>query len=503
MYLLGLDLGTTAIKTALISVDGTVVTKSVKEYELLTPSPNEVELPVEMYWNSFKKSLSELFESSDISPKEVVVMGMSVQGETLVFVDGKGEPLHNAIVWLDNRAQEEADALDRDFPHEITYRTTGQVSIVPTWPAAKILWVKSHLPGLFEKTRKFLLLEDYFIHRLTGRYVAEGSLLSSTVYWNIRTRKWWPEMLDRIGVDEDRLPEIHESGDVVGTILPEVAAELGLSPEMQVATGALDQAAGAIGVGNIRPGLFSENTGAALAICATVDAPFMDPNFTMPCHYHGIAGLYMAHTFTSGGMVLKWLRDKFCMAEMDLAPLLGKDSYAILDEEAALVPAGCGGLVMLPHLEGAMAPEANPKAKGVFYGFTLHHGKPHFVRAAMEAIAYIVRRNVEVLENLGIPVNDVVCLGGGAKSPLWNQIKADVLNKRVVTTANDQDAACLGAAFIAGRGAGIYKSLDDAIEKSVKMEKEFLPDQSQRKNYDDAYEKYVQLYENLKPVFEL
>jgi sugar (pentulose or hexulose) kinase len=501
MYLLGLDLGTTAIKTALITVDGTVASKSVKEYELVTPSPGEVELPVEVYWDSFKKSLKELFEAARVSPKEVVVMGMSVQGETLVLVDGHGKPLHNAIVWLDNRAQEEAESLDQDFSHEITYRTTGQVSIVPTWPAAKILWIKNHMRGLYDKTHKFLLLEDYFIHRLTGRYVAEGSLLSSTVYWDIRTRKWWAEMLDRIGLDEDRLPEIRESGELVGTILPEVAAELGLSPEMQITTGALDQAAGAIGVGNIRPGLFSENTGAALAICATVDEPFMDPNFTMPCHYHGIPGLYMAHTFTGGGMVLKWFRDKFCMAETDVASLVGVDSYSLLDEEAARVPAGCGGLVMLPHLEGAMAPEANPKAKGVFYGFTLHHGKPHFVRAAMEAIAYVVRRNVEVLQSLRIPVDEVVCLGGGAKSSLWNQIKADVLDKKVITTANDQDAACLGAAFVAGKGVGIYKSLDDAIERSVKIKKEYRPDQSRHGIYNNAYKKYIDLYENLKNVF--
>lgn len=503
MYLLGLDLGTTAIKTALITVDGSVVGKSVKEYQLLTPSPMEVEVPVEVYWDAFKKSLRELFDTTGVSPRDVVVLGMSVQGETLVLVDGRGKPLHNAIVWLDNRAQEEAEVLDREFPHELTYRTTGQVSIVPTWPAAKILWIKRHLGGLYQKTRKFLLLEDYFIHRLTGHYAAEGSLLSSTVYWNIRTRKWWPEMLDRLGLDEDRLPEIRESGEVVGSILPEIAAELGLSPELQITTGALDQAAGAIGVGNIRPGLFSENTGAALAICATVDEPFTDPNFTMPCHYHGIPGLYMAHTFTSGGMVLKWFRDRFCMAETDLAPLLGKDSYAVLDQEAALVPAGCGGLVMLPHLEGAMAPEANPKARGVFYGFTLHHGKPHFVRAAMESIAFIVRRNVEVLQSLRIPVDQVVCLGGGAKSPLWNQIKADVLDRKVVTTANDQDAACLGAAFIAGKGIGIYKSLDEAIERSVKTKKEYFPDKNQREIYNEAYGKYIALYENLKPVFEM
>ena len=503
MHILALDLGTTAIKAAIVSESGDVVGKSVKEYTLLTPSPLEVELPVDMYWESFKKSVQELLQCTGVPPADIGALGMSVQGETLVLVDGNGEPLSNAIVWMDNRAQEEAEILDEEFAHELTYEITGQVSIVPTWPAAKILWIKKHRPDLFEKAHKFLLLEDYFIYKLTGRYVAESSLLSSTVYWNIRTKQWWPEMLDRLGLEESRLPEIKESGEVVGTISPEVAKELGLNPDMIITTGALDQAAGAIGVGNVTPGLFSENTGAALAICATVNKPFIDPQMTMPCHYHGIPDLYMAHTFTSGGMVLKWFRDRFCQQEIEVSGLLGTDSYSLLVDEAENVPPGCGGLVMLPHLEGAMAPEDNPKARGVFFGFTLHHERPHFVRAVMEAIAFMVRRNVDVLTELKIPVNEVICLGGGAKSPLWNQIKADVLNKKVVTTANDQDAACLGAAFIAGKAVGLYKDLEDAISRTVKVTKEYHPDDNNRKAYDEAYERYVQLYENLVPVFEL
>jgi xylulokinase len=503
MYILAIDLGTTAIKTAVVRPDGRVLGNCVKEYALHTPSPLEVELPVGVYWDSFKKCIQDLLDRTKLAPGDLSVLGMSVQGETLVLVDDKGQPIHNAIVWMDNRAQEEAEILDREFPRKVTYEITGQVSIVPTWPAAKILWIKRHRGDLFQKAHKFLLLEDYFIHRLTGKYVAESSLLSSTVYWNIRTKKWWPEMLARLELEESRLPEICGPGEVVGPLLPEVAREIGLSSKLMVTTGALDQAAGGIGVGNIRPGLFSENTGAALAICATVEKPFMDPGFRMPCHCHGIPDLYMAHTFTSGGMVLKWFRDRFCSQEMNVADALGKDSYLLLDQEAANVPAGCGGLVMLPHLEGAMAPEANPKARGVFFGFTLHHGRPHFIRAAMEAIAFIVKRNIDVLENLKIPVKEVICLGGGAKSPLWNQIKADVLGKKIVTTENDQDAACLGAAFIAGKAVGIYKSLEEAIAASVNAKGEYTPDTRQHEVYSRAYTRYVKLYENLVPVFDL
>ena len=246
-------------------------------------------------------------------------IGISAQGETLICVDRTGRAIRPAIVWLDNRAQDEAANLGATFGDEAAYRVTGQVSFVPTWPASKLLWLKRHEPATFERTAYFLLIEDYFIARLTGRFVCEGSLVTSTMYWDLNTKKWWPEMLDYLGVDETRLPEIRESGETVGELLPRVAKELGLNTATIVCTGALDQAAGAIGVGNIRPGVFSENTGAALAICATVAAPIFDPGRQMPCHYHGVPGRYMEHTFTSGGMVLRWYRDTFCQTEIEAA----------------------------------------------------------------------------------------------------------------------------------------------------------------------------------------
>jgi len=503
MCILSVDLGTTSIKTAIIEENGNILGKSIKEYTLLTPSALEVELSVDTYWEAFKIALKELLEKTKINVKNVKALGISVQGETLILVDEKGIPINNAIIWLDNRAQEEAKILSNEFSDQLAYKITGQVKIVPTWPATKILWLKRNKNEIFKKAHKFLLLEDYFIFKLTGKYVAESSLLSSTLYWNIKTKKWWGEMLDYLGVCEEKLPEIRESGEIVDYILPEVAKELGVDKNMIITTGALDQAAGAIGVGNVKPGIFSENTGAALAICATVNSPFLDPQNKMPCHYHGIPDLYMAHTFTSGGMVLKWFRDKFCQAEIELSNLLEKDSYKLLDEEVKNIPPGCNGLVMLPHLEGAMAPEANSKAKGVFFGFTLHHSKPHFIRSTMEAITCIVRRNIDVLENLGMSFDEVICSGGGAKSPIWNQMKADILNKKIITTTNDQDAACLGAAIIAGKAIGLYKNVKDASEKVIKIQNEYLPNPENRVTYDNLYKKYIMLYESLVELFEI
>jgi xylulokinase len=499
--ILSVDIGTTALKLVLFDECGQVLAQATKEYELLTPSALVVEMAVDTYWEAFKSAISEVIAKSEAKPEEIVALGISAQGETLAMVDDAGEPLGNAIVWLDNRAQAEAEMLSQELGDENAYKITGQVSIVPTWPASKILWIKRNEPGLFQKVSKYLLIEDYFIHRMTGHWVAEGSLLCSTVYWDITSKMWWDDMLHFLGVSPGQLPTIRESGEPVGEILPHVARELGLSPTTIVCTGALDQAAGAIGVGNIVPGVFSENTGAALAICATVDSPTFDPLSRMPCHYHGIPDTYMEHTFTTGGMVLRWYRDKFCQEELAEASAQGKDAYDMLTEQASHIAPGSEGLTMLPHLQGAMAPDANPKARGVFYGFTLRHERPHFIRAILEAIACTVKRNIDVLEELGIRIEEIRCLGGGSRSPLWNQIKADVTGRPVVTT-HSPEAACLGAAILAGKAIGLFPSLQDACQQMVAIKDRFEPNPDNAAAYAAAYERYVELYDSLCLLFD-
>ncbi len=262
-YIVSLDLGTSAFKVALFDENGKIVASSTQEYSPITPDTLSVELDVETYWAASKAGLAETLKTAKVDVKAVKAFGLSAQGETLIFLDNKGKVLRNAIIWMDNRAQEEAEELDKHFPRHETVAISGQVSIVPTWPAAKILWLRRHEPEIFNKTAKFLLIEDYFIYRLTGKFVAEGSLLCSTLYWDINTKKYWKAMLDYLGIDEEQLPEIRESGEIVGHLLPEVASELGLDPETKVSTGVLDQAAGAIGVGNVVAGVFP-NAPAAL-----------------------------------------------------------------------------------------------------------------------------------------------------------------------------------------------------------------------------------------------
>lgn len=499
--ILSVDVGTTATKVALFNLSGNTIASTTKEYELITPTTLEVEVDIETLWNSFKDGVKQILFSTKIVPSNIVAVGISAQGETLVPIDKDGKPLRKAIVWLDNRAQREAEILDTKFNGGTSYKITGQVKIVPTWPASKILWIKKHQPEIFRQVYKFLLVEDYFIWKMTDIFVSEGSLLCSTCYWNIVTKKWWSEMLNFLGITEDQLPEIREPGEKVAEVTQSAAKELGLTTETIVSTGALDQACGTLGVGNISPGVFTENIGAALAICATLERPVFDTHKRMPIHYHAIADKYMAHTFTTGGMALRWFRDTFCETETNAAKLANISAYQLIDKEVESIPPGSEGLVTLPHLQGAMAPEANPKAKGVYFGFTLRHRKPHFARSIMEAIACIIRKNIDVLEDMKIKVNEIRALGGGARSSIWNQIIADLTKRPVITTLHDEDAACLGAAILAGKAAGIFRSFEDAAKNMVTIKRKYEPRPENFEKYDNLYKKYNKLYESLLEIF--
>lgn len=497
--LMGIDLGTTALKTVIFDEQGRQVAEASVEYSLHTPQPDFVEANPEIYWLSLKKALNAMREQCNLL--QVSAIGFSAQGETMFFLDAEGRPLRNAIVWMDNRAKAQAKALEDRFGNDACYQTTGQLSFEPCWPASKVLWVRENEPGIFARTHRIVLIEDYMILRMTGECVSEGSLLTSTAYWNLGNRAYWPEMLDFLGIDAAMLPGICESGEPVGTMLPHVAEELGLSPGVLVATGALDQAAGAIGVGNVREGLFSENIGAAMAICAVTRNLKFDSNRQMPAHYFPLPNTYMMHSFTSGGMNLRWFRDVFCQIEAETAALTRGSSYDYLSMEAATASPGCDGLLMLPHLAGSMAPDMNANAKGVFYGFTLHHRKAHFVRAIMESLGYVLMRNLEALEDMDIRVDEIRSLGGGARSDVWNQIKSDITGRRLITV-KCKEAASLGAAILAGKAMGLYASVEEACKGMVFVDRVYEPNAAHRDAYDQGYFRYKQLFRDLTEMFE-
>lgn len=449
-YILGIDIGTTAIKVGVYNEKGKQIGTSTQEHKLITPSPLEVEQDTEVYWECFKTGLADVVSEFGIDAKKICALSVSAQGETLVPVDAQGQPLRKAIVWMDNRAQEESDYLETQFTNKKIHSISGQPTMMACWPAPKILWIKNHEPEIFNATNKFLLIEDWFFHRLGADYYGEGSLWCSTIMWNIVTKEYWPEMLSELGIEERQLPKIVESGTIIGNISLEVAEELNLNKELTLVMGGLDQACGAIGVGNVVEGLFSESTGAALAVCALVNKPVFDKNSEMPCFYSAIPGMYMIHTFSSGGIAYKWLRDTLCSEEMSVADRCNANAYDLMNMQADSIAAGSDDLLVMPHFQGANAPDSDQAAKCVVYGLSLNHTKAHLIRAFMEGVALMLARMVEATESMGVNINEVRSLSGGAKSKLWCQIKADTLGKRIKTMKNTENVTCLSMSSSSG-----------------------------------------------------
>jgi xylulokinase len=500
-YFLGIDAGTTAFKAVLFDQHGEAIAAATYEYELNYPGVDRVELEAEHYWEACKSVIRQILANWNGKVSNIKALCIASQGETLITVGRDGKPLRPAIVWLDNRAGNEAQKLKDEFGAETAFKITGQPDIVPTWPAAKILWIKQNEPEVFKQVHKYLLLEDYLIYRLTHKFVAEGSLLSSTLYFDIHTGQWWTDMLQFIGISPDLLPAIKSSGQIVAELTESTAKEIGLAKETRVVTGALDQAASTIGAGNTRLEMLTENTGSVLAICANVSQPTFDPQRRIPCHFHALPGAYFLLPWCqTAGMVYKWFRKEFYTDQSRQADSDARSLFLKMDADAQRILPGSDGIIMLPHLAGAFTPECNPGARGVFFGISLQTSKAHFTRAILESVAFMLKRNINLLENLGITVHEIRALGGGSQSALWNQIKADVCQKPVVTVQTSETTS-LGAAMLAGVALNLYADLDQAALKMSHLRQRFEPNSTHAAIYSAAYEKYIKLYSALEPLF--
>jgi sugar (pentulose or hexulose) kinase len=499
---LAIDAGTTSLKAAIFDAQGRMLALDRREYRLLTPAPNVVELDPDVYWQAMTGAVRSVFAQSRVAAQDIASLCISSQGETFIPVDARGVPQSRAIVWLDNRAGEEANLITRRFGPDEIFHHTGQPEVAPTWPACKMLWLRKHTPEVFNRTHKFLWLEDYLLHRLTGQFVTSAAQQTSSLLLDIQAQDWWPDMMVFVGITPGRLGKLMKPGEPVGVLRKQAAEELGLTGRTVAVTGSMDQAIAALGAGNIAPGLVVESTGGALGIVATLNAPLFDPQRRIPCYLHAIPDTYCLLPWgQTAGMALKWFRDQFFVLEAESARQADRDPYDAMTAEAALVPAGSEGLVMLPHLEGAFCPEFNPNARGVFFGATLRHGRPHFIRAILESVAFMLKRNLDLVEGLGIPVETITSLGGGARSHLWLQIKADVLQKPVHTLLVDE-AACLGAAILGAVAAGVYPTIASAVKQMVQHKEVLQPNPVHCQVYQQRYKDYVALYDSLTPMFK-
>ncbi len=463
-YLLGIDVGTTSLKAAVFD-ENAVCKKTVTKDYTLSVSGDTVEFDADKYWELASEAIDEL--SSDFN---IYALSIDTQCETMIVTDKDGNPLRKAIVWLDNRAADQADKIKEHFGEKKVYDVTGQPEITATWPASKLLWIRENEPSVFSKISKVFLLEDWLLYRLTGRFVTEPTLQSSTIYFDIHNRTWWEDMLDFIGVQKGVLPEIIPCGTAIGEY-----------KGIKIVTGAIDQIAGAIGAGVVKKGIISEMTGTTMVVFVPSDTvPGYDVASKIPCHIN-YDGKYCLLLWTpTAGIALKWFKNNFC-EDYD---------FKALDSLADKVPAGSAGLTFLPYLCGATMPKYNPDARGVFYGLTMEHTRGHFVRSILESVACMLKAG---LDYGGIDCDEIRTMGGGAQSPLWCQIKADMTGKTLVTLKNDE-TACLGSAILAGVAAGVFESVEKACDMAAERNKVYTPS---GKDYSDCYKRYCGLDEKL------
>ncbi len=444
---LGIDLGTTAVKAALFGASGNCVGSAGIEYPLETPSPDIVELDPQLYLDAARAAVAGALDRAGGGGR-IVSVGVTGQAETLICVDERGVPLRKAIVWLDNRARAEAEAIEAHFGLDALCRMSGQTAMLPCWPAAKILWLRNHEPVLFHRTAKFLMAEDFLLHELTGEYATCRGLMPSSLYYDFRTGSYDDDMLSFLGISVSQLPRLLDPGEAAGIgsgrLIPALkGAVAGAAP--------LDHICGALGAGGGCGGVVTETTGTSLALCAGASGPVCDVRRRIGV-YHGFKpGSYALLPWApAAGLVLRYWRDRFFPSK----------SYAELDAAAAKISPGSDGLWMLPHWSGAVSPDVCIAARGAVFGITCAHTPEHFFRAALEGVAFLLRDNLEALREFGGECRELRALGGGARSALWLQIKADVLNCPV-SVPEESECTALGGALLGAVAAGVFSSARD------------------------------------------
>lgn len=501
-YILGVDIGTTAIKAAVIGEDGVIYGTKTSEYPLTTFSTGEVEADLQLYIDAFTQSVKGAISVAKVDKKDVKCLGFSSTAETCVFLDEDNKPLCKVIAWMDTRATAEAEYLSKHFDKRDIINKVGFDGIYAIHPVSKILAVKNKTPEVFEKTRMFAQIKDYFIYRLTGKYYTDHSTASDHGFFDITNRCYWKEMLEFTGIKEEYLPKLVAPGTELGTIHARAAKEFGLDPETKINVGAFDQGCGAIGAGNIKPGIASESTGSALVTVATIDALNPESEGNVPTLCSGIPGKYMYQPYCTGSIIMKWYRDTFCEVEKELEEKTGVNAYTMMDEMVKATPAGADGLIMLPYFQGSGIPELNEKATGVYYGIHAGHTRGHFIRAIMEGLAIALKRMLECEEELGATMTEIRSLGGGSKSKAWCQIKADILGMPVKVINNSESTPCMGCAILAGVANGIWDSIEEAADKFVTIKETYYPNPDNAQVYAKTYEKYVEITKVLNSTFE-
>ncbi|RLF22342.1 MAG: xylulokinase [Thermoprotei archaeon] len=496
--LMGIDVGTTTIKCMIFDVDGKILASASTEYPTYYPKPEWAEQNAEDWWEGVVKVVRECLRR--VEPKDIVGISVSSQREGVVLIDEEGRPLDRVIIWMDRRSRPQAEWINKNFDVKEIYRRTGLI-VDPTWTATKLLWIRENKPELLEKCKYMLQAKDYVVYKLTGEITTDHSIAYRTMLYDINKWAWWDEFFEELKLPREKFPEPRYSDEVVGFVTNEAARVTGLRPGTPVVGGGGDRSCEILGSGCIVPQIIEESTGTGSTTATTIERPIFDEKMRVLVGTHVMRGRWSIEVgMSTAGAILRWFRDQLCFPEKLAAAIMRRRAYELMDMQVEYIPPGSHGLIILPFFMGARAPRWMPYARGVIFGLMLFHTRAHIARAIMEAVAYEIRKILEVLEELGLRVKEIRALGGGGKTPLWCRIKADVTGKRVVVP-EVLDAACLGDAILAGVGTGLFKGYEEAVRRMVKVKWSFDPSEENMKVYDKLYRIYNDLIEALKPLF--
>jgi len=496
------DVGTTSIKTSLFDSQLNCLGTVSGEYKINSGSNGIIELNPETYWSKFCVGVKAVCEKCNIDVSEISRIGITTQGETLIPVDENGKSLRNAIVWLDTRAKKEAEEIASNINLDEFYSLTGISECTAVSPICKLLWISRHEKDIYEKTKYFLLLEDYLIMRLTGQFVSNKSVSCTTGYYDILNDRLWTEILDKFELEPKKIPEILDCGTLIGPVRPEICDEIGFSQNAIVFTTAMDQVSSALGAGIVEPGLIAETTGTVVAIATVSDRQILLAPEHVTTYWHALKEQYLVCPICmTGGMVLKWFKDEFCSFEQTEANRLGISPYELLDELAANSPVLSNGVITIPYFNGSHQPYFCPEARGVFFGIGLENTKGDFVRSIFESIAYMIMENIEMLTvRYNIKPQKLLSCGGGSRSSIWNQIKANVTGLPTYSKTINETAS-LGAAGITLLHDCGEEYVIDLLNKANPIKNEYLPDMNVHEVYVRAYEKFHKIFQALKDQF--
>lgn len=486
-YLLGIDIGTSAVKVAVFDFDGNLISDTLESYNTNYPAAHFAEQNPDDWWTAVCAALKRI--TSEIPAGEIAAAGLDGQGWSAVATDKNGNPLCPTPIWTDTRSAAECDFINSIKPENKWFEICRN-PVQPGYSLPKVLWYKNNAPDVFSKAEYILQSNSFIGMRLTGNASQDVSQGYAYHFFNMETGKWDKEAMSELGIPVSLLPDPVKCSAIIGKVTKAASAQTGLIEGTPVTAGGLDAACAALGVGAVKPGMTQEQSGQAGGMSICSDSSDSDPKLIMG--FHTVPGLWLVQGGTTGGGgALRWLRSNIC-------PEL---TYAQMDELACQAAPGSDGLVFLPYLAGERSPLWNPDAKGVFYGMTFAHTRSHIIRAVMEGVAFSLRHNLETAEKAGAGVNVMRSAGGSSVSRLWTQIKSDV-TKKTIEVPKDNSATVFGAAILAGTGAGIYESEASAAEKMIKINRTHKPDDSTADIYDKQYNKYLELYNRLESMMK-